>query len=345
MPNRTVLVTGATGFIAQHIVDNLLSKGFTVIGTARSEGKYKPILDAFKEKYPDGKLSFEIVSDISTENAFDDVLKKHPEITAVLHTASPFSFGLNKDLKEAYLKPAVDGTLNILTAIEKYAPQVTNVVVTSSFVAIMTGDPNHIHTSETWNPVDWDRDVNNENYAYIASKTYAEKAARNFVKEHNVNFKLATVNPPLVLGPQLFDFSVGTVLNTSNQLIQGATQIDKESTKPELGTPALAVDVRDVAAFHVLPLENEKVASERLFICSGPAVNQTFLNIINENIPQLKGKVATGDPASEKELVEKNTPKYDPSNLYKVIGDYKFIPVKQSVIDVLEQYYKVNKIE
>ncbi|TID30964.1 hypothetical protein CANINC_000447 [Pichia inconspicua] len=322
MPNRTVLVTGATGFIAQHIIDNLLSKGYSVIGTARSQSKYQPILDAFKEKYPDAKLSFEIVPDISLEDAFDDVLKKHPEITAVLHTASPFSFGLNKDLKEAYLNPAVNGTLNLLKAIE-----------------------NHVHTSDTWNPINWENDVNNEYFAYIASKTYAERAARDFVKEHKVNFKLATVNPPYVLGPQLFDFSVGPVLNTSNQLITDATKIDKNSTKPELGTPALAVDVRDVAAFHVLPLEDDKVASERLFIVAGPAVAQTFLNVINENIPELKGKVALGDPASEKELIKKHTDKYDLTNLYNVIGKYDFIPVEKSVVDVLEQYYKINKID
>ncbi|TID30963.1 hypothetical protein CANINC_000446 [Pichia inconspicua] len=344
MANRTVLVTGATGFIAQHIIDDLLSKGYSVIGTARSQSKYQPILDAFKEKYPDAKLSFEIVPDISLEDAFDDVLKKHPEITAVLHTASPFSFGLNKDLKEAYLNPAVNGTLNILKAIEKYAPQVTNVVTTSSYVAIMTGMPSHLHTSDTWNPINWENDVNNEYFAYIASKTYAERAARDFAKEHNVNFKLSTVNPPLVFGPQLFDFSVGPVLNTSNQMITAATTIDKDSTKAELGTPALAADVRDIAAFHVLPLENEKAADQRLFIAAGPVVTQTILNIINENIPELKGKVALGDPASEKELIEKHTDKYDLTNLYNVIGKYEFIPIEKSVVDVLEQYLRFNKV-
>lgn len=343
MTNRTVLVTGATGFIAQHIVDKLLARGYSVVGTARSESRYNPIFEAFMQKYPEAKLTFEIVPDISVENAFDEVLKNHPEITAVLHTASPFSFGLNKSFEEAYLNPAVNGTVNILKAIEKYAPQVTNVVITSSYAAIKTGIPGYIHTNESWNPVVWE-DVKDEGTAYSASKTYAEKAARAFVKEHKVNYKLATVNPPYVFGPQVFDFSVGPVLNTSNEIITAATKIDKNSTKPELGAVALGVDVRDVAEFHILPLENEKAADQRLFICAGPVVAQTILNIINENIPELKGKVAVGDPASEKELVEKNTPKYDLSNLYKVIGDYKFISIKQSVVDVLEQYYKVNKI-
>ncbi|GME83833.1 unnamed protein product [Ambrosiozyma monospora] len=115
----TVLVTGATGFIALHVVDQLLAKGYTVIGTARSETKYKPLLDEFAKEYPEGKLSYEIVTDISVDDAFDGVLKKHPEIKYVLHTASPFSFGLNQDFKTAYLDPAVNGTVNILKAITK----------------------------------------------------------------------------------------------------------------------------------------------------------------------------------------------------------------------------------
>lgn len=343
MPNRTVLVTGATGFIAQHIVDQLLAKGYSVVGTARSQSRYQPVVDEFKKKYPEGKLIFEIVPDISVDDAFDDVLKKHTEVTAVLHTASPFSFGLDKSFEDAYLKPAVHGTVNILKAIEKYAPQVTNVVITSSYAAIKTGIPGHIHTNESWNPVVWETDVTDEGVAYSASKKYAEKAARDFIKEHNVNYKLATVNPPYVFGPQVFDSFVGTVLNTSNEIITAATRIDKDSTKPELGAIALGVDVRDVAAFHILPLENEKAADQRLFICAGPAVAQTILNIINENIPELKGKVAVGDPSSEKELTEKNVAKYDLTNLYETVGKYEFISVKQSVIDVLKQYYKVNK--
>ncbi|TID30961.1 hypothetical protein CANINC_000444 [Pichia inconspicua] len=345
MSSKTVLVTGATGFIAQYIVDNLLSKGYSVVGTARSQEKYQPILDAFMTKYPDAKLTFEIVPEISIDKAFDDVLKKHPEITVVLHTASPATFGKTENLKAVFLDPAVNGTLNILKAIEKYAPQITNVVITSSYAAILTGDSSHVHTNESWNPINWDEHVVNDFTAYVASKTYAERAARDFVKEHNVNFTLATVNPPYVLGPQLFDFSVGPVLNTSNQLITDVLKIDKNSTKPEVGTESLAVDVRDVAAFHILPFENEKAANERFFIVGDPVVAQTLLNIINKNFPELKGKVAVGDPASERELLDKHDNKYDLTNLHKVIGEYDFIPVEKSVTDTLKQYLKFNKLE
>lgn len=344
MTSKTVLITGATGYIAQHIVDKLLARGYSVVGTVRPHEKHQLFFHEFRKKYPEAKLTFEIIPDVSAENALDEVFKNHPEVTAVIHTASPVPLAAgNKPLDEAYLEPAVNGTLNVLKATKLYAPQVTNVILTSSSAAVMTGVAAHVHTNESWNPVIWERDVTDEYSAYGASKKYAERAARAFVKENKVKFKFATVNPPFVFGPQVFDSTVGPELNSSNEVITQALHVDKNSTKPELGTVYLAIDVRDVAEFHIMALENEKVADQRLFICAGSVVVQTILNIINENIPELRGKVALGDPSSDKEFIEKNGAKYSLNNLFKVIGSYEFISIRQSVIDVLRQYYRVNK--
>lgn len=58
-----VLVTGANGYIAMHVVDQLLKAGFSVRGTVRSESKIKYIQDYFKS-YAD-KLELVIVPDIT----------------------------------------------------------------------------------------------------------------------------------------------------------------------------------------------------------------------------------------------------------------------------------------
>lgn len=41
----------------------------------------------------------------------------------------------------------------------------------------------------------------NPSAGYRASKTYAEKAAWEFVEKEKPNFTLSTINPPLVFGP------------------------------------------------------------------------------------------------------------------------------------------------
>ncbi|GAV26909.1 hypothetical protein PMKS-000370 [Pichia membranifaciens] len=334
----TVLVTGATGFIAQHVVDKLLKRKYRVIGTARSEAKFAPLLENFKGKYPNADLTCAVVPDIAAPDAFDRVLKKHQEIKYVLHTASPFSFGLDKPYEEAYLKPAVNGTLNILHAIKKYAPQVTNVVVTSSFAAVMkANDTTTVFTNESWNPIKWE-DVSNEEAAYVASKTYAEQAARKFYEEEKPNFKLATVNPPYVLGPQLFDSSVTKVLNSSNEALNGVAHVDPSETSPQKQICMLSVDVRDVAEAHVWPLEVPELANEREFIVAGPLIGQRVLNILNDNFPELKGKIAKGDYDSAEKLEKECCPKYDVSGTVNKAHNYKFIPLEKSVVDVYKQY-------
>ena len=74
-------------------------------------------------------------SDISSPNAYDDVFRDAEDITAVIHTASPFHFAFEKP--EELLLPAVDGTKNLLHTIKHSAPQVKRVVITSSFASIV----------------------------------------------------------------------------------------------------------------------------------------------------------------------------------------------------------------
>ncbi|KAG8928937.1 methylglyoxal reductase (NADPH-dependent) gre2 [Tulasnella sp. 418] len=61
-PPSKVLVTGASGFIAVWIVKTLLERGYSVVGTVRSEGKGDYLKTLFKEH--GDKFSYTIVEDI-----------------------------------------------------------------------------------------------------------------------------------------------------------------------------------------------------------------------------------------------------------------------------------------
>ena len=70
-----VLVTGVNGFLGSHIVDQLLLAGYRVRGTVRNAEKNSWVQSLFDKLH--GKEKFELVEvkDLTTEGAFDEVLK------------------------------------------------------------------------------------------------------------------------------------------------------------------------------------------------------------------------------------------------------------------------------
>lgn len=98
------------------------------------------------------------------------------------------------DNKKQFLDPAIKGTLSLLESVKKHAPKVKRVVITSSFAAILDMSkgtwPEHTYTEADWNPVTYEdaASASNPGVPYSASKTFAEKAAFNFVEHEKPQF-------------------------------------------------------------------------------------------------------------------------------------------------------------
>jgi nucleoside-diphosphate-sugar epimerase len=161
-------LTGGSGFIAAHIIDQLLAHGHSIVTTVRSQEKADKIAAAHPDT-PSSNLSFVIVEDVAQEGAFDKAVISDPPFEAVLHTASPFHFNIT-DTKKDLLDPAIIGTTGVLKAIKKYAPSVKRVVVTSSFASIVdAGKGNaagYTYSEEDWNPVTLEEAVQNPSNGY-----------------------------------------------------------------------------------------------------------------------------------------------------------------------------------
>jgi nucleoside-diphosphate-sugar epimerase len=88
--------------------------------------------------------------DISSPGAYKDVFQDAGDITAVIHTASPFHLTFEKP--EELLLPAINGTRNLLHTIQYAAPQVKRVVITSSFASIIDPSkgmrPGHVYSEK-----------------------------------------------------------------------------------------------------------------------------------------------------------------------------------------------------
>jgi uncharacterized protein YbjT (DUF2867 family) len=74
-PGSLVLVTGASGFVATHIVDQLLLAGYHVRGTVRDEKKATRSTALFSGRHGFGKFSAIVVPEMSIEGAFDKAVK------------------------------------------------------------------------------------------------------------------------------------------------------------------------------------------------------------------------------------------------------------------------------
>jgi len=70
---QTILVTGASGFVAAHVLNEFLDHGYNVRGTVRSKETAAKVRKTHA-KYGD-KLSFAIVEDVAAPGAFDEAVK------------------------------------------------------------------------------------------------------------------------------------------------------------------------------------------------------------------------------------------------------------------------------
>ena len=229
-----VLVTGASGFIAEHCIIELLKNGYSVKGSLRTMNREQEVRDAVKTETDDTKLEF-CKLDLLEDDGWEDAMW---DCDYLMHVASPFVIEDPKDENEL-IKPAKEGTLRALNAAKKAG--IKRVVLTSSVAAVnshmMSGTSDHT----TWT------DINSKYVTpYQKSKTIAERAAWDFYnnQDNSNKMELAVINPGGVMGPQLGNDLGGASTQIVSQLISG-----KFPMIPALSFPF--IDVRDVAILHL----------------------------------------------------------------------------------------------
>ena len=238
---KPVLVTGGNGYIASWIVKYLLEDGVDVHATVRDPANLAKVGHLLKiAAGARGKLRL-FAADLLSPDAFDAAIQG---CELVLHTASPFVVKGIRDAANELVKPAVEGTRNVLLAAKRCAG-VKRVVLTSSVVSIygdaadMADVPGGRFTEAQWNTTS---SVDHQPYNY--SKVAAERAAWEIAKAQS-RWDLLTINPGFVLGPSLTRASDSTSLSTIKDLADGTLRT---------GVPVLefgVVDVRDVAQAHI----------------------------------------------------------------------------------------------
>ncbi len=238
---QTILVTGASGYMASWVVKMLLQQGHKVHASVRSFEDLKKVshLLKFQENHPQQLKLFE--ADLLSENSFSKALMG---CDIVIHTASPYFLNKPKDPIKELITPAVKGTQFLLEDVNK-TETVKRVVLTSSIVSLFTdakecvSRPGHLVNEQNTN-INQQIDYN----PYALSKTMAEKKAWLMQSQQN-QWSLVTVHPGAIFGPSLSNRNDPTSVKMLLQFLDGSFKSGVPNLKLGL------VDVRDTAELHL----------------------------------------------------------------------------------------------
>ncbi|ODV77212.1 NAD(P)-binding protein [Suhomyces tanzawaensis NRRL Y-17324] len=339
----TVLVSGATGFIAQHIIKQLLEKKYKVIGTVRTDAKGQHLTKNFNNP----NFLYVLVSNLATPGGFDEVFQQHPEIEYFLHTASPFTLS-DDNVEENLLKPALAGTKEALTSAHAYGKNLKKLVVTSSYAAmgwtylVDKSIPDDVYIDEaSWTDIPWDVAAKSDGLtAYIASKAHAEREVWNFKERETPNFDLAVVNPTYVYGPQAFDSDVTEHMGETSEIINRIIKLQPGETPHR--DRGLCIDVRDVAGAHIIAMERDECTDKRLLLFNAAFSEQNFLDLVHKFYPEQFKNVPIGDPKTTQATLTKTFWGDIHNEKTREILKQDWYSHEKSVKDILEQIIRVR---
>ena len=264
------LVTGASGFIAKHIIKLALARGHRVRGTLRRPDAEASVRAAVGE---DGsRLTFATADLLRDEGWAEAVAGCH----CVFHVASAFPLVAPRD-RDALVPVAREGTLRVLRAAA--AAHVERVILTSSCVAVWSGhrpDSERVFTEDDWSIVD-----SPDTDGYARSKTLAERAAWDFAAE--AGLPLTSINPSMVMGPPL-DTDVESSAQMLLLFLRG-----RYPAVPRYGIEM--VDVRDVAEAHLRAIERPGTAGRRFIVSSDAMTLREIGRLLGSRFPAFAGRM------------------------------------------------------
>ncbi|KAJ5995867.1 hypothetical protein N7481_002844 [Penicillium waksmanii] len=322
-----VLVTGGNGFIAAHCIATLLRSGYKVRATVRSAEKgdsTRESLSAAGVSVSDlGGLEFVVVPDPTDLQSLSSALQ---DCQAVLHLASAFNYdAVPAEFEEKLMMPALKGTQVVCEAAAQQST-VRRVVIMSSFASVYDASlglqPGRVYTEEDWCPLTYEDGVNASAVpiAYRASKVVAERAAWDYVRDHQVNYQLVTLCPGMVFG----------------KMIHPISSLDGEI--PPTKAPVW-VDVEDLAEASMKVLSYPAASHDRFLVTQASYDTQEIADVVRAQLPD-RHQAPLGEPGNRLAHTHYSC---DSSKAEKVLG-LKFKGLKESIIPLAEQLYDMAKL-
>tara|TARA_Y100000589_G_scaffold91007_1_gene85625 strand:+ start:537 stop:1550 length:1014 start_codon:yes stop_codon:yes gene_type:complete len=330
-----VLVTGASGYIALHCISELLKQGYKVKGSLRDMNQENKIREYFIRDNEEIDLEFCKLNLLNDEGWDEATL----DCDYLIHVASPFIIEEPRNEKEL-IQPALEGTLRALKAANRN--DIKKVVLTSSMASVAYG-----HKAEICNNNNW-TDISKNVGAYVRSKTKAEKAAWEYLKDNNVSFPMTTIHPGMVFGPLISNEIRGASVSLISNMING-----KFPALPEIFFTV--VDVRDIAKLHVNSLKNQNSDNKRILATSKNGVpfleiSKILRNLGFEKSPKnlIPNQVINSLAAFNKDMritasmIQRGYYEVDLSETHSIY-DWHPIPLEKTLEDMTNSIQKITK--
>jgi nucleoside-diphosphate-sugar epimerase len=291
-PGSTVLVTGANGLIASHVVDQLLAAGYCVRATVRTPAKCAWMGPLYTKRHGHGRFELIQVSKFSAPGAWDAAVRG---VAGIAQVAGGIDLAV-QDF-EATLREELPMHISVLEAASKEL-SVKSFAFTSSAWAAFTPDTSRKLklTEWTWNDeaiklassdsLPQEKGIS----SFMALKVRLEQEVWKWVKDRKPHFTFNTILLDTVLGECLDPVNQG--LPSTAGMVHWVWTGENRQILDYI-QPQWHIDTHDTGLLYVAALTTPGVDGERLYGCgdrfSWHQVREILKRLYpNKNIPPVK---------------------------------------------------------
>lgn len=336
MPQETVLITGATGFIGLSVLHGLLRAGYLVRAAVRSKSKAQWLASRvqFMADVNGNDVETIVVPDFTSVRAFDKAVSRTEYI---VHVASPITSTDNEeDWQRDFVDTAVQGSIGLLeTAVR--AGSVKRVIFTSSMVAILPlvnlfKIPSSSPLDAELRSADMQSPYPAKMMAYATGKIAALNAAEAWIKEKRPQFDIIHMCPSFVTG---YDRTV----TTAKELCKGSNWHTLSiilGTNHQVGKPALTCHIDDVVRCHVQGL-NPTIPGNQCYLISTDGSDESVWDDARDTVQKRFPTFVHSGILPNNGTMPAIKTLLDVGKTEKVFG-FKHIQFEDQVVEIVDQY-------
>lgn len=263
---KSVLITGADGFIGSHLTEEMVKQGYTV--------KAFVYYNSFNSWGWLESLSKEILNeieifqgDIRDPNGVRESMKN---VSSVFHLAALIAIPFSYHSPDSYVDTNIKGTLNVLQAARDF--ELDRVLVTST---------SEVYGTAQYVPIDEKHPYQGQS-PYSATKIGADRLAESFYRSFNL--PVTIVRPFNTYGPRQSARAVIPTIIT--QLLSGVKEIKLGSLTPTRDFNY----VKDTVNGFIEIYKSKKTIGEEINIATGEEISIEKLaqELINQISPESK---------------------------------------------------------